>query len=180
MSRHGARTLAVLVALVAGAVPAEAGAAGCPGADALPGSVRPAEARQATQCLLNAERARRGLRPLRADRRLAKAARGHGRDMVSRRYFAHDSLDGRDFAARIRATGYVPRTGGLVIGENLAWGSMSLGTPREIVSSWMASPPHRRNILNRRFSAIGIAIVKGAPGAAPNAATYVTEFGHRG
>ena len=99
--------------------------------------------------------------------------------MVRRGYFSHDSRDGRTFVTRIRATGYLARARLWTVGENLAWGSMEKGTPRTIVSAWMASPPHRRNILNRRFTAIGIAIVAGAPVAAQDAATYVTEFAHR-
>ena len=172
-------SLAVLLTLCAGVAPAEAAGSGCSGADHLPANVRPVEARTATLCVLNAERARRGLRRLRPNGRLARAAVRHGHDMVRRGYFAHDSLDGRDFATRIRATGYLHRAVGWTVGENLAWGSSVRGTPRMIVAAWMASPPHRRNILNRRFTAVGIAVVRGAPADVSDGATYVTDFGHR-
>jgi uncharacterized protein YkwD len=43
----------------------------------------------------------------------------------------------------------------------------------------MASPPHRRNILDGRFNQIGIGIVSGVPAAGKSGATYVTEFGMR-
>ena len=43
----------------------------------------------------------------------------------------------------------------------------------------MASPAHRRNILNRRFRQIGIGIVEGAPVAGSTGTTFVTDFGVR-
>ena len=49
------------------------------------------------------------------------------------------------------------------IGENLAWGSGSRGTPRAIVRTWMHSARHRRSILSRRFRDVGIGVAAGAP-----------------
>jgi hypothetical protein len=49
-------------------------ASGCANASAAPNTVSVAAARRSTRCLLNQERRRRGLRPLRRDRRLARAA----------------------------------------------------------------------------------------------------------
>lgn len=175
---------ALLLALaVASAAPAAAADArtGCASASAQPHAAAYVVVRGATLCLVNAERRRRGLRPLRYDRRLAKAASRHARDMVRNRYFSHDSPDGRDFVERIMRTRYVrSRRGGWVLGENLAWGSGSLASPRAIVRAWMRSPGHRRNVLNRRFREIGVAFVRGAPvRGAGLAATYVTEFGAR-
>ena len=44
----------------------------------------------------------------------------------------------------------------------------------------MGSPPHRANILNRRFREIGIGVVLGAPQpGTDHAATYATSFGTR-
>jgi uncharacterized protein YkwD len=68
------------------------------------------------------------------------------------------------------------------VGENLAWGAGDRSAPRRIVAAWMHSPSHRANILDGRFTEVGIAVVSGAPVArrtAP-AATYATEFGARG
>jgi uncharacterized protein YkwD len=47
----------------------------------------------------------------------------------------------------------------------------------------MASPPHRRNILDARFREIGIGVVEGTPKRtrfSMPAATYATSFGSRG
>ena len=140
------------------------------------GTIR--QARNATLCLLNRVRARHGLPPLRMNHKLSRAARKHSRDMVRRRYFAHDSLDGRSPFQRMRATRYVPRGASWVLGENLGWGSGSLSEPKSLVRAWMHSPGHRRNILDGRFRDIGIGIVRGAPvGGYPGGATYTTDFG---
>src|SRR4051794_1849031 len=60
----------------------------------------------ATLWSLNAVRSRQGLPPLRLDTRLSRAARRHSRDMVVRRYFAHESITGAHFSRRIAATGW--------------------------------------------------------------------------
>ena len=128
----------------------------------------------ATICLLNRERARHGLRPLRLSRRLSRAARRHSRSMVARRFFAHGA-----FSARIRRTGYMRGARRWSVGENIAWGSGSYGSPHAIVRAWMNSPGHRRNILGR-FREVGIGVHPGAPlRGMGDAATYTTDFGSR-
>ena len=75
---------------------------------------------------------------------------------------------------------YVKPGQGWTLGENLAWGSYQLATPKSIVRSWMNSPGHRANILNGRFREIGIGVVDGAPvPGTSHAATYATSFGTR-
>lgn len=155
--------------------------AACAAAGAHPQRVSMSVARHATLCLINAERRKRGLRPLRHNARLAKAASRHARDMTRRKYFSHTSRGGSTFVDRILKARYVrSRRGRWVLGENLAWGSGRYATPASIVRSWMRSPGHRRNILDRRFRDIGIALVRRAPRRGHHhAATYVTEFGRR-
>lgn len=175
------RRVVVLSACAAAlAFSSSAQASSCPGADVLP-STAPATARTATLCLLNEVRHDHRLGRLRTNRRLALAAARHARDMVERRYFAHDSLDGRTFASRIKATGYLHRANGWSVGENLAWGAAEQSTPRQIMAAWMASTGHRRNILNPRYTQIGVAVITDAPvaGIGSDAATYTTEFGDR-
>lgn len=148
-----------------------------------PNDVSQRSTAKATLCLLNRERRERGLKKLRNNKRLSLAAVRHARDMVDRDYFQHDSPSGTDFVARILRTDYVSRSSSYrwILGENLAWGSYSLATPRSIVKAWMDSSGHRANILNDRFREIGIGAVPGAPvGDTDNAATYATEFGARG
>jgi uncharacterized protein YkwD len=83
-------------------------------------------------------------------------------------------------SSRIRRADYLEGAGRWRIGENLAWGSGERATPRSIVQSWMASPPHRANILSHGFREIGIGIAAGAPvKVSGRAATYTTDFGAR-
>ena len=70
-----------------------------------------------------------------------------------------------------------PAAARAILGENLAWGSHNLATPRSIVRGWMKSPGHRANMLQPQFRHIGIGIVRAAPTGANNAATYAAEFG---
>jgi uncharacterized protein YkwD len=101
--------------------------------------------------------------------------------MVRRRYFRHDSLDGRTFLDRIVARRYAPRSAGFRAGENLAWGAGRFGTPEAIVRAWMASPPHRAVLLTPGFRDIGIGIRRGAPVRSATAASmYVTNYGVMG
>jgi uncharacterized protein YkwD len=134
----------------------------------------------ATLCLVNQERTARGLKPLAANRRLAKAAGGHARDMVARNYFSHDTQGGGDFVDRIRKAGYVAPRAFPSLGEDLAWGSGTLGSPRAIVKGWMDSPGHRANILSRKFREAGLGVAIGDPGAGMDGATYALDFGSGG
>jgi uncharacterized protein YkwD len=131
-------------------------------------------ARAAVLCLLNRERALRGLAGLTESRRLRAAAFGYAGRMVRRQYFAHDRTG---MTRRIRRTGFLRHHRYWTIGENLGWGSGTIGAPAGMVRAWMASPPHRRNILNRSFRQIGIGVVAGVPLRGVHGATYVTDFG---
>ena len=153
---------------------------GCDGARSLPGEVGVRATSASTLCLINAARARHGLRRLRGNAKLAVAARRHAGDMVAHRYFSHDSLQGVDFFSRVQSAGYGARRFRLVVGENLAWGSGELATPAQTVKAWMASPGHRANILRPGFREIGIGVVEGTPRADAGAgATYASAFGAR-
>jgi uncharacterized protein YkwD len=136
-----------------------------------------ASARSTTLCLINAERSAHGVRPLRLDQRLSRASLRHSRDMVAHRYFAHDSRNGSAFSARIASTGWMSGRRSWNVGENLAWGSGTLATPRAIVAAWMHSAGHRHNILQARFHVIGIGIGAGAPTGNGSGSTYTTDFG---
>ena len=151
--------------------------AAAPASAASPCAASATSARVSTLCLINAERAAHGVRPLRLDKRLSRAALRHSRDMVANRYFAHDSRSGAGFSARIASTGWMHGRSSWNVGENLAWGSGSLGTPRAIVKAWMHSAGHRHNMLQARFHVVGIGIGAGAPTGGGSGRTYTTDFG---
>ena len=48
-----------------------------------------------------------------------------------------------------------------MLGEDLAWGTGSDAQPEAIVQAWMDSPPHRRIMLDCRFSQLGVGIAAG-------------------
>ncbi|MGW0662174.1 CAP domain-containing protein [Streptodolium elevatio] len=104
--------------------------------------------------LTNAERANHGMGSLSAEPHLTQAAQAHSDDMAARDYFDHASLDGRQPADRVRATGYDYSR----VAENIAAGQP---TPAEVVQGWMNSPGHRANILTPELTQIGIGIAHG-------------------
>src|SRR5215210_65271 len=173
-----------LLALAGCAGPGPAAAArpdvdGCAGSRLEPRPGNEAQVRAATLCLLNARRARFGAVALTENAQLRLAAERHSLDMVKRKFFEHRNPDGVEPAARIVHTGYPP----IFVGENLGWGEEDESTPAEMVRLWMASPGHRRNLLNPRYREIGIGVVYGAPlpqDAPVPAATYTTTFGAGG
>jgi uncharacterized protein YkwD len=77
------------------------------------------------------------------------AARLHSSDMSARGYFSHTTPEGIGFSARIDQAGYVWET----IGENIASGYL---TPEAVVDGWMRSPGHCQNIMNPRFTELGV------------------------
>lgn len=173
---------ALVVTIAAHGAPASASAAGgCEHADARPGEVSYAALGRATLCLVNRERRGRGIPALRPERRLARAATRHARDMVRHSYFTHASRSGAPFTARVRRAGYTRGAGRWWAGENMAWGSDERSTPRRIVRAWMRSPGHRVNVLDRSFRDLGVGVAAGAPVEARHraAATYVHDFGVR-
>jgi uncharacterized protein YkwD len=179
MPSRSAVALAALLSVLVAAAPA-ASAADCAGAHSTVATASKRVLVRATLCLLNAERTRRALRPLRMNRSLSVAARGHSRAMVAESFFSHTSLDGSTFVERIRRTGYLDGARAWSVGENIAYGSGRLSTPRAIARAWMRSPGHRANILNGRFHEIGLGVARGAPVSGQSrGGTYVTDFGTR-
>ncbi len=110
---------------------------------------------------INAARVETGLRPLRVAPGLRRAATAHARWMARSGSFTHSSADGSSPDARIRR--YYDAS---LVGETLLWGSPGV-TPAETVQRWLASPPHRGVLLDRRFREIGLSVVQveDAPGA---------------
>jgi uncharacterized protein YkwD len=172
------RAIAPLAALSAVALtaPATASAATCKGADANPATTNMKTVKRATICLLNQKRRQNGLKKLKLNGRLSLASQRHSRSMVARKVFEHGN-----FVGRIKAARYIGSSGSWSVGENIAWGSGDMASPREIVQAWMNSPPHRHNILHGKFREIGIGVARGVPVRQNyQGATYTTDFGKRG
>jgi uncharacterized protein YkwD len=179
-SRIAAFVLALAAGLLIAASPAFAEQA-CTAGNATPAVASKREIVRATLCELNRERAHSGMRALKLNKRLSRAARLHVRDMARRNYFSHDTLGGGSFVDRIRREGYLRGARSWVVGENLAWGTRRYSRPSVIMRMWMHSPGHRANILNASFKEIGIGVAYDAPvaGGGRPVGTYATEFGAR-
>jgi uncharacterized protein YkwD len=90
--------------------------------------------------------------PLTLAKRLGGAAREHARDMARHNMLAHEGSDGSTPAVRVTREGYSWRT----VGENVASGPT---TPEEVMQGWLDSPGHCENLMNARFTEMGIAYV---------------------
>lgn len=127
------------------------------GRTALPFKVEAPEPRPALEAemleLVNRERAAAGVAPLRNDPALTEVARKHSADMLTRRYFSHDTPEHKSPFDRMREA----KLSFLTAGENLALAP----SVRVAHNGLMNSPGHRRNILNPRFRRIGIGIMDG-------------------
>src|SRR5436309_9577049 len=99
--------LLLLTTVAAGAGPASA-ATVCASTDGPTAQTSAVTLANAALCLVNQERTSRGLAPLKANRRLGNAARGHAQDMNVKGYFSHDTAGGGSFVDRIRRAGYMP------------------------------------------------------------------------
>lgn len=104
----------------------------------------------------NLQRQQNGNLPaLTENTRLNKAAAAKASDMFLNQYFEHVSPNGTDPGRLVQSYGYEY----IVAGENLILGNFS--GEKEVVQDWMDSPGHRANILNNRYTEIGVAVVKG-------------------
>jgi len=185
--RSGAMSFRTLLltsaATTLGALAITAGASAqtsCANATTAPTSANTAAIRTAVLCLVNEQRTQQGLPPLAANAQLTTAAQRHSDGMVAKKYFSHTSADGRTFSQRISAAGYLTGARAYSLGENIAWGSGSLGTPQRIVTGWMNSAGHRANILNASFRDSGIGVAAGVPVAGySGGGTYTHDFGYR-
>ena len=100
--------------------------------------------------LTNQAREEAGVRPLAYDPLLGRIAEIHSSDMLRQDFFSHDSPDGSTYVDRMRRAGFTING---PTAENIAAGS---STPESVVSRWLRSPGHRRNILNPALTHIGI------------------------
>jgi uncharacterized protein YkwD len=131
---------------------------------------------------INAYRAANHLAPLRLSAPLTSAARSHSLQMETDGYFAHPSADGTAFWKRIE-TFYPDGTFAYwSVGENLLWSSPGVDA-KKALDMWIASPEHRKNMLDPHWREIGVSAVHrtGAPGVYHGLAVTIvtTDFGVR-
>jgi uncharacterized protein YkwD len=146
----------------------------CPDLYADGGKAEMAKARRSMVCMVNHARRKKGLRKYHAHPRLNWSAGKKATDIL-RCTFSHTAC-GRPFDFWIRRSGYLGE-GGWATGENIAWGSGSLGSVRSIFIAWMKSPGHRNAILDHRFRDVGAGVVDGRFEGIPGVRIWVLHFG---
>ena len=124
------------------------------------GSATPGSSSAAAQvvALTNAERAKAGLGALTVSGKLTAAAAAHSADQASHNTMTHTGSNGSSMSQRISATGFAWRA----LGENVA---MGYANANSVMTGWMNSPGHRKNILTPGFTMIGVALAAAADGS---------------
>ncbi len=117
--------------------------------------------------MANQSRSENKIGPLVVNPLLEKAALLKAKDMATKGYFAHQSPEGFTPWYWFKEAGYSY----VYAGENLA---IDFSESRDIQNAWMNSPGHRANILNPRYTEIGIATYEGMFEGRPT--TFVVEL----
>ncbi|MBO5523289.1 MAG: hypothetical protein J5986_06385 [Roseburia sp.] len=105
--------------------------------------------------LVNEERTKAGLSEVTLDKNIEAAALIRAKEIETS--FSHTRPDGRSFSTVLTDNGITYRGSG----ENIAWGQRS---PEEVMKGWMNSDGHRANILNPKFTKIGVGYYQNAVG----------------
>ena len=109
--------------------------------------------------LVNVERSKNGLQPLKENWELSRVARYKSADMANNAYFSHTSPTYGSPFNMIKNFGIKYSSAG----ENIAYGQK---TAAEVMNGWMNSSGHRQNILNPNYTQIGVGYAvnsKGTP-----------------
>lgn len=107
--------------------------------------------------LVNVQRAKAGLQPIKANWQVARVARYKSQDMINKGYFSHTSPTYGSPFDMMQSFGIKFSAAG----ENIAMGQR---TPEEVMSGWMNSPGHRANILSPSFTELGVGLAKDSQG----------------
>lgn len=115
----------------------------------------------------NDSRSSNAVASLSTDLVLERAAQAKAEDMASRGYFSHNGPDGKTPWEWFKEAGYQYTHAG----ENLA---VNFVDSKDVVDAWMRSPSHRANILNGRYTEIGIGVAQGTYEG--RSALFVVQF----
>jgi uncharacterized protein YkwD len=111
--------------------------------------------------LINAERQRRGLKPLVLDGSLTRLARYHSESMARGGFLSHTDRQGLDLRGRADMLGL---HGWRALGENIAYNQGFSDPSAFAVERWMVSEKHRENILNGEFTHAGLGVARASDG----------------
>ena len=109
----------------------------------------------------NSLRAGAGLAGLQLDGALVGMARSRAQDMAANNYFSHTSPSGVTVFSLMDGSGYVYA----IAGENIARNNHADADSVQVaMNGFMNSPGHRANILDSRYTKVGIGMAVGANG----------------
>jgi uncharacterized protein YkwD len=174
-TRAGAGALLVLltvgISTVLAASPGTTMAtAACPHADSKAHKTSLSNLRDALRCLVNHKREKHGLRSLKDNGRLARAAKRHTKAMLRQDCFKHRCEDEPGLPKRIKQSGYTNGARAFQFAEDLGFDR----TPRRLIKRLMNSSYNRRQILGKDWRDIGVGVDWGAPRAGRNDRNYAT------
>jgi uncharacterized protein YkwD len=119
---------------------------------------------------VNAVRSSRNLLPLRRLPEIDRIARAHSEDMARRAYLSHVSPEGRNPVHRLHGGGV---SGFTLAAENA--GMTTRADPNaEILTGWLHSEEHRRNLFAPPFNTTGIGVARAADGTFYYTQLYLT------
>lgn len=104
--------------------------------------------------LTNEKRVSAGVGVVKESALLSQAAAAKAQDMLDKNYWAHFAPDGKTPWQFISESGYRYSAAG----ENLA---RDFDSASAVVVAWMNSPSHKDNLLDPRFTEIGVAVTSG-------------------
>ncbi|KHE72106.1 CAP domain-containing protein [Halobacillus sp. BBL2006] len=103
--------------------------------------------------LTNQAREKNGLKPLKNSADVGEVAQTKAEDMSDNKYFSHTSPTYGTPFDMLKEFGVDYRTAA----ENIAAGQQ---TPDQVVKGWLNSPGHRKNIMNKNMTHIGVGFAK--------------------
>lgn len=104
--------------------------------------------------LTNQKRENLGIQSLKENPKLNEAAYLKAKDILEKDYFSHQSPQGVSPWFWFKKAGYNYQSAG----ENLAIGFLDSG---EVIRAWLDSPSHKRNLLEKNYEEMGIAVMRG-------------------
>lgn len=117
--------------------------------------------------LVNVERSKAGVKKLKVSKSMKRYTILRSQDMIEKNYFGHSSPVYGRWANLLYSSEYRFS----YAGENLAGGFTRAD---QFVDAWMASPSHRKNLLNPRYTKTSVTVIQGK--SSNRYRTYATQW----
>lgn len=164
-------TLASVVVMAAGS-PTQAFA--CKHVHTPAKALKDSTARDAMRCLFNGARKHHGVRKLRPNKHLAKAAQKHTDWMRNASCLSHQCPGEPALGSRLASAGYFRGAKTYGFSENIIYTQTHNATTRNIFKGWMHSAGHRANILSGSMKDVGIGV-----SAKRKSSMWTADFAYR-